>query len=292
TLGNQVNAGATTVAQGEQLANDPSKQLTNITPYVDPDITRLAAERAAPGPASGITAFSPERRAQQEALNQSSPTSQSITYDSLVNAQQGMTPEAIAAQAQQLVTPVKINPSTQINSSQRTAVPRTNLDIQSLIAQNQANYANFIKQQQSLQQQYLNALKPDPATTKLQQQLNDLKNQMLNTNLSAEAGIQDAKQKLVPMRAIIGEQQNIVEQANLKLKTLAAMQAPLVDQLQLAQSIRTQQLKGLETMMSFGLQNYKSGQEQLEFLLSMNKYQRELDQLAKSEQKAAKEFAL
>src|SRR6185369_2106695 len=45
TLGNQVNAGATTVAQGEQLANDPSKQLTNITPYVDPDITRLAAER-------------------------------------------------------------------------------------------------------------------------------------------------------------------------------------------------------------------------------------------------------
>ncbi len=289
-LTNQIGSGSMSVDQATRLANQP----TNVT---TPTLTQ-AQQYTPPTPGSGMTyadrVLSGETNQSRSAQTSSKPSpSQGLSFNDISANQQGLSRDQIASRAQSLVpiTQVSLMPSAQTTSTQLSN-PKTSFDIQSILTQNQSNYTNFVKQQQALQQQYLSALKPDPAMTKLQQQLNDLKTQMLNTNLSAEGGIQDVKQKLVPMRAIIGEQQNIVEQANLKLKTLAAMQAPLVDQLQLAQSIRTQQLQGLEAMMNFGLQNYKSGQEQLEFLLSMNKYQRELDQLSKQEQQSAKDFAL
>jgi hypothetical protein len=189
-------------------------------------------------------------------------------------------------------TPVSINPSTQVDSTQLTQTPKTDFDIQSLLTQNQQNYQSYLTQQQALQKQYTDLLKPDNNITTLQKQLADLRNQTLNTNLSGLAGIQAAGQKVIPMEFIVGQQQNIAQQANLKLQTLAAQQVPLVDQLNFAQQARQQTLQSLEALMQFGRDNYTTGQDQLNFSLSLAKYQNELNQITKQEETAAKQFAL
>src|ERR1044072_7317944 len=109
-------------------------------------------------------------------------------------------------------TPVSINPSTQVDSTQLTQTPKTDFDIQSLLTQNQQNYQSYLTQQQALQKQYTDLLKPDNNITTLQKQLADLRNQTLNTNLSGLAGIQAAGQKVIPMEFIVGQQQNIAQQ--------------------------------------------------------------------------------
>jgi hypothetical protein len=194
--------------------------------------------------------------------------------------------------AQGNVVPVKVAPSTTTDTNVLTSAPKTTLDVQSLIADNNKSYQSFLDSQTKLQNQYTDALKPDDNITTLTKQLNALKNQSLNTNLSAQAGILQAGQKVIPMEYIVGQQANIAQQANLKLQTLAAQQAPIIDQLNLAKDSKTQLLKGLETLMQFGRDNYTSATEHSNFVLGLQKYQKELDQITKSEQEAAKELAL
>jgi hypothetical protein len=186
---------------------------------------------------------------------------------------------------------VSVQPSTQIDSSTLQA-PKTQFDIQSLLQQNQTMYQQYQTQQKQFQDQYLQALKPDDNITNLQKQLSDLRTQSLNTEISGRAGIQAAGQKVVPMEFIVGQQQNIAQQANLQLQTLAAQQAPLVDQLNFAQQSRTQTLQALETLMKFGQENFQTAREQLTFSIELQKMQKELEQLDKAEQAAAKQFAL
>lgn len=188
--------------------------------------------------------------------------------------------------------PVKAVVPPTTNSTNLNQTPKTNLDIQSILADNQKSYQSYLDSQTKLQNQYTAALKPDDNITRLTQQLNDLKNQTLNTNLSATAGIQAAGQKVIPMEYIVGQQQNIAQQANLKIQTLAAQQAPIIDQLSLAKDTKSQLLKGLETLMQFGKDNYTSATAHSEFVLGLQKYQHELDQTVKAEQTAAKELAL
>lgn len=189
-------------------------------------------------------------------------------------------------------TPIKVNPSVTVDTNQLSQTPKTSFDIQSLLTQNQNNYQNYLANQQQYQKQYVDMLKPSDNITNLQKQLQDLRNQSLNVNLASQAGIQKTGQKVIPMNFIVGQQQNIMQQANLQLQSLAAQQAPLVDQLTLAQQARTEGLKSLETLMSFGKDNYQTAQEQMDFVMGLQKYQKELDQIDKQEQQAAKEFAM
>lgn len=194
--------------------------------------------------------------------------------------------------AQGTVVPVKVNPTPTTDSTNLATAPKTSLDIQSLLADNQTSYKNYLDSQTKLQNQYTDALKPDDNITTLTKQLNELKNQSLNTNLASAAGIQKTGQKVIPMEFIVGQQQNIAQQANLQLQTLAAQQAPIIDQLNLAKDSKTQLLKGLETLMQFGKDNYTTATEHSNFVLGLSKYQKELDQITKAEQTAAKELAL
>lgn len=190
------------------------------------------------------------------------------------------------------ITPVKSNITPVVDSTNLMKAPKTSFDINSLLTENNKSYQSYIKNMEGLQKQYSQALAPDDNITNLTKQLNDLRNQSLNTNLASQSGIQKAGQQVIPMEFIVGQQQNIAQQANLQLQTLAAQQAPLIDQLTLAKDSKAQLLKGLEVLMQFGKDNYTSATEHTNFVLSLQKYQKELDQLDKAEQTAAKEFAM
>lgn len=141
------------------------------------------------------------------------------------------------------------------------------------------------KDRQTLIDKVLGGMQQTDEEKRLSQEINNVTQQERETGLRVQAGLQATEQKLIPMQFISGESDRLIKQANLQLQTLATQKAPLIDQLSAAQNTRLEGLKVLE----FALQNLGEDQN---MLLKMSDYALELDKIAKSEQEAAKEFAL
>jgi hypothetical protein len=147
-------------------------------------------------------------------------------------------------------TPVSINPSTNASSNLLTNAPKTNLDIQSLLAQNM-----------KIREQYLQSMMPSGAQLGLQQQLGQIKDQSRATQLSAQAGINQQSNRYAPMQAIVGAQRQIMEQANLQLQTLAAQADSITGQIQIEQ-VKSRALQDmLRAQLEFGQQDMELAQQ-------------------------------
>lgn len=104
-------------------------------------------------------------------------------------------------------------------------------------------------------QQYLDSLQPGQRELDIQNQLNDIRNQALGVKTSAQTGIQNIKDKVMPMEFITGQAKSVEERANLQLQTLAAQEDALVRDLGLEQSAREAKTRGLEAGMEFATQD-------------------------------------
>lgn len=164
-------------------------------------------------------------------------------------------------------TPVKVDVSPVVNSSQLAQPPKTAFDVQSLLAENR-----------KLQEQYLAALQPNQQEIDLQNQLNTLQNQARSTQLNAQAGLNQIEDQAIPMQFITGQQAGLQRQANLALQTNAFQQQPLVQQLQLASQLRQSQQERYNSLLQFG-------RDDLALALQM-------EQSKKQEQAQAKQLAL
>lgn len=122
--------------------------------------------------------------------------------------------------------------------------------------------AQFIKNHQSKQDTLLNSINsyftPTAEESTAQKSVNDIQTQIDNTNLGAEAGINDASQQVVPMRFITGQQSKIAKDANLKLQTLSAQQNAALRTLQSAQATRQQKLDSAKYLLDASRQDLQT----------------------------------
>jgi len=167
-------------------------------------------------------------------------------------------------------TPVSLNPSTQVQSSQLTNL-KNDADVQSILQGNTKKYGD-------LRDQILKSLMPSTQELNLEKRLVDLDTMSRNLNLSAQAGINKIKNQPVAMQFIVGQTRSVMEDANLQLQTLAAEKASVVDRLGLAQRARETSLNVLNTIYQFQKEDEATKEQ--------------ADKLKRAEQEAAKEFAL
>lgn len=165
------------------------------------------------------------------------------------------------------LTPVNVQPSPTTPTTALTGLPKTSMDVQSIIARNQAN-----------REKYLAALSATATENALQTQIDDIVTRAKTTSLEALAGIKHEEQRLVPMQAIIGAQKVIQDEANLQLQTLAAQEDTVVRKLQLEQTKRQALLDTYKVMLQFGQEDLALAQD--------------LAAQTKAEQKEAKQLAL
>jgi len=133
-----------------------------------------------------------------------------------------------------------------------------------------------LRQQETLQQQLLQAQQPGPEVESLQQQLSGLQSQAERQRLSAQAGLEQIEGQPVPTPFITGQQAALQRQANLQLQTLASQERSIVDRLRLAQEKQTGVFERARTALGFGQQN-------LENLLNISRYFKGFSDEAKQE---------
>lgn len=167
-------------------------------------------------------------------------------------------------------TPVSLNPSTQVSSS-KLAGTKTMSDVDALLQSNSKKYGD-------VRDQILKAMMPGSQELNLEKKLADLDSLSRNLNLSAQAGINQIKNKQIPMQFIVGQAKSVMEDANLQLQTLSAERASIVDQLGLAQRAREVSLNVLQTLYQFDKEDEAVAEQ--------------AKKLQRAEQESAKEFAL
>ena len=167
-------------------------------------------------------------------------------------------------------TPVSLNPSTQVSST-ALAGGKTMGDVEGLMKSNSQKYGD-------IRDQILKAMMPGQTELGLEKKMADLDSLTRNLQLSAQAGINQIKNKQIPMQFIVGQAKSVMEDANLQLQTLSAERASIVDQLGLAQRAREVSLNVLQTLYQFDKEDEAVAEQ--------------AKKLQRAEQEASKEFAL
>jgi hypothetical protein len=177
-------------------------------------------------------------------------------------------PQLKAAQSQSIVptTPVSVDPSTQMPSS-ALATPGSLGTLEGALQTNS-----------QLRAKILEAMMPSQAEVDLETQLNSLEALARNTQLSAQAGINQIEDKQIPMQFIVGQTASVMKQANLQLQTLSAQADTVLDRLGLIQKTKRTTLQVLSQMEAWARDDQQIKNEQAK--------------LERAESEAAKEFAI